>query len=102
MKHSSTLIHNISSDEIESFFKEIRKELNEIKENFQPKTPEEFLTRNEVRDMLKVNYSTIHKWCLKGKLIPFGIGSRVYFKRSDIEAVMIPIGINRGNNNGRK
>jgi hypothetical protein len=102
MKNTSTLIHNISSDEIESFFKEIRKELNEIKENFQPKTPEEFLTRNEVADMLKVDLSTIHNWCVKGKLIPFGIGSRVYFKRSDIETIMIPIGINRGDNNGRK
>ena len=92
MKNTSTLIHNISSDEIENLFKEIRKELNEIKENLQPKTPDEYLTRNEVAAMLKVDLSTLHLWCKKGKLIPVGLGSRVYYRRCDIEAMMVPLG----------
>jgi hypothetical protein len=96
MKYNSTLIHNISAEQLETLFKDIQKQLDDIKENFQPKSPDELLTRNEVAAMLKVDLSTIHKWCVKGKLIPLGIGSRVYFRRSDIEAALIPIGINRG------
>ena len=96
MKYNSTLIHNISAEQLETLFKDIQKQLDDIKENFQPKSPDELLTRNEVAAMLKVDLSTIHKWCVKGKLIPLGIGSRVYFRRSDIESALIPIGINRG------
>lgn len=74
----------------------IRNQLTEIKQNFEPKTPTEYLTRNEVADLLKCDLSTIHNWCKKGKLIPYGIGNRVYFKRSEIEAVLIPFGQNKG------
>jgi excisionase family DNA binding protein len=101
MKYNSTLIDNVSAEQIESLFKDIQKQLDDIKKNFQPKTPDEYLTRNEVAAMLKVNLSTIHIWCKNGKLIPLGIGSRVYFRRSDIEAAMVPIGINRGDQHRR-
>ncbi len=102
MQYNSTLIHNITAEQIESLFKDIQRQLKEIKVNFQPKTPDELLTRNEVAAMLKVDLSTIHKWCVKGKLIPLGIGSRVYFRRSDIEAALVPIGINRGDGKGNQ
>ncbi len=100
MQHSSTLIHNLTPEQIESLFKGIQKQLNEIKENFQPKVPDEYLTRNELAALLKVDLSTIHNWVKKGKLIPLGIGSRVYFKRSDIESLLVPFGKNKGDHNG--
>lgn len=52
---------------------------------------EEILTRQEVAKLLKVNLSTIHNWCKKGKLKPYGIGNRVYFRRADIEECLIRI-----------
>lgn len=72
--------------------------LNRLKELFEvhfqnaiPKQQEEYLTRNEVADLLKVNLSTIHNWCKNGKLKSYGIGNRVYFLRSDIQESLIPI-----------
>jgi len=40
--------------------------------------------------MLKCDLSTIHNWTVKGKLIPYGIGSRVFYKRAEVESALIP------------
>ena len=81
---------------LEALLLEVKNSSNEIKQNFTPKEPTEYLTRAEVADMLKVDLSTLWKWQKIGKLIPYGIGNRVYFKRSDIEAALIAFGKNRG------
>ena len=70
----------------------IRNELIELKKNFQPKEPAEYLTRTEVSEMLKVDLSTLWNWQKKGKLIPVGLGNRVYYRRSDIESALILLG----------
>ncbi|HRH02368.1 MAG TPA: helix-turn-helix domain-containing protein [Bacteroidia bacterium] len=83
-------------DAIADLFEEvadIKNQLENIGSNLEPKKPIEYLARSEVAKMLTCNLSTIHNWCKNGKLKPYGIGSRVYFKRSDIEAIMVPIGI---------
>lgn len=90
----STILHNITAEQITSLFQGLQNQLDELKQNFEPKTPVEYLTRNEVAEMLKCDLSTIHNWCKKGKLIPYGIGNRVYFKRAEIEAVLVPFGKN--------
>ncbi len=74
----------------------IKCKLEEICKNFKPKEAEEFLTRVDVSVMLQVNFSTLWNWQKKGKLIPLGIGGRVYYKRSDIEAMLIPLGKKKG------
>ena len=66
-------------------FEAIRRELK-LKEQ-----TTEFLTRNEVKDMLQVDLSTIHNWCKRGKLKAYGIGHRVYFKRHEVLAVIKPL-----------
>lgn len=78
-------VYNITPQEFrEEILESLREEINSLKENLQPKTPTEFLTRKEVSEMLKVDLSTIHNWCKSNKLKPLGIGSRVYFRRSDV------------------
>ena len=72
----------------------IRNQLEEIKQNFAPKVPTEYLTRSELAEMLKCDISTIHNWTKKGKLKPYGIGNRVYYKRTEVEAVLRPIWTN--------
>lgn len=70
----------------------IKNELANLKHNFQPIFPTEYLTPKEVADMLKCDLSTVHNWKKKKILIPYGIGSRVYYKRSEIEAALVPFG----------
>lgn len=69
----------------------MKTQLNELKSNFQPKVPNEYLTRQEVSKMLKIDLSTIHNWCKKGKLNPYGIGNRVYFKRDEVENAIVQL-----------
>ena len=93
---NSTILHEISPEQISSMFEGITKQLTDLKENYEPKVPTELLTRSEVAELLKVDLSTLWNWQKKGKLIPVGIGNRVYYRRSDIEAVLIPLGKKKG------
>ncbi|MEI6190577.1 MAG: helix-turn-helix domain-containing protein [Chitinophagia bacterium] len=87
---TSTLINNISARDLNTRFDDIEKQITDLKKSLQPKSVEDYLTRNEAADMLKCDVSTIHNWTKKKKLIAHKIGNRVYYKRSQIESVMIP------------
>lgn len=96
----ATILHNVSPEQLTSLIDEcLRKQLNDLKKNFEPKTPNEYLSRTETAALLKCNISTINNWVKEGKLIPYGIGHRVYFKRSEVEAMLIPFGKNKGEKN---
>ena len=71
--------------------KGVKVQLEEFLKHFKPVQPAEYLTRQNVAKMFDVDLSTVHNWCKSGKLKPLGIGSRVYFLRSDIEACLIPL-----------
>jgi hypothetical protein len=65
--------------------------LDEFLKHYKPIQPAEYLTRQQVAKMFDVDLSTVHNWCKSGKLKPLGIGSRVYFLRTDIEASLMPL-----------
>lgn len=72
---------------------EVRCQLDEFLKHFTPKQPNEYLTRQQVAQMFNVDLSTVHNWCRSGRLKPLGLGSRVYFLRSDIEASLKPLNV---------
>lgn len=91
MAESLQLI-NITPDEMkESILKGIQSQFDQFKADFQPKEPTEYLTRNEVAQLLKVDLSTIHNWTKKGKIKAYGIGNRVYYKRHEINQNITPL-----------
>lgn len=69
----------------------VKVQLEEFLKHFKPIQPAEYLTRQQVAKMFDVDLSTIHNWCKSGKLKPLGLGSRVYFLRTDIEECLIPL-----------
>ena len=73
-------------EEILSGFKS---EIEALKKDFQPKAPTVLMTRNEVKDLFKVDISTIHNWTKKGKLKAYYAGGRVYYKRHEVESILI-------------
>lgn len=82
--------------ETEIFINELSEKLKsdllpDLVKNFQPREPEEYLTRKSLAKMLDVDLSTIHNYCKRGKLNPLGIGSRVYFRRSDVEKAFVEL-----------
>ena len=66
--------------------KGVKIQIDELKSQFQPKQPNEYLTRQEVATMFNVDLSTIHNWSKSKKLNPLGLGARVYFLSSEIDA----------------
>lgn len=70
---------------------DLKNQLDEIKRNFEPKRPTEFLTRSETSALLKINLSTLYLWTKKGKLQSYGISGKVYYKRSEVESALIEL-----------
>ncbi len=52
---------------------------------------DELLTRNQVCELLSFNKTTLWKHTKSGKLHSFGIGNRVYYKRSQVLEAVKPI-----------
>jgi len=71
----------------------VKIQLEEFLKHFTPKHPNEYLTRQEVAQMFNVDISTVHNWCKSKKLNPLGLGSRVYFLRSEVEASLKPLNV---------
>ncbi len=71
----------------------VKIQIDQLKKEFQPKEPTVYLTRNEVKKLLNVDLSTVHNWTKKGKLKSYGIGSRVYYKRHEVEQSIKPLNV---------
>lgn len=69
----------------------VKTHLDEFLKHFKPKQPNDYLSRQDVAQMFGVDLSTIANWQKNGKLKPYGMGGRVYFLRSDIEASLTPL-----------
>jgi predicted DNA-binding transcriptional regulator AlpA len=83
-----------SPDQLKSEINEgVKIQLQEFLKHFTPKQPNEYLTRQEVAQMFNVDISTIHNWCKSKRLNPLGLGSRVYFLRSEVEASLKPLNV---------
>ncbi|RKE91907.1 helix-turn-helix domain-containing protein [Ichthyenterobacterium magnum] len=69
----------------------VKKRLEDLKKNFEPKQPKEYLSRQEVAKMLSVDLSTVHNWTKKGILTAHQIGGRVFYLRTDVENAIVKL-----------
>jgi hypothetical protein len=69
---------------IENYLKELSKKQND-----------EFLTRQEVADYLKISLVLIHSWNKHGILNPIRMGNRIFYKKQDILDVLEQQKINK-------
>ncbi|KAB8152412.1 helix-turn-helix domain-containing protein [Kordia sp. TARA_039_SRF] len=89
---SNISIFQTTPDELaEAIAKSVKTQLDELKKGWQPKEPTEYLTRNEVAEMLSIDLSSVHNWTKKGILTAYQISGRVYYKRKQIENALIEL-----------
>ena len=69
----------------------VKIQIEEFLKHLKPVQPAKYVNRQQVAQMFDVDLSTVHNWSKNGKLKPLGLGSRVYFLRTDIEACLIPL-----------
>lgn len=82
----------ITPEQLQSeILKGVKSELEQLKKDFQPKQSAEFLTRQEVAQLLKIDISTVHNWTKRGKLKSYGMVGRVYYRRDEVEAALIEL-----------
>jgi hypothetical protein len=85
-------ITQFTPNELKSLLMEgVQQVVNQIREEFQPKTPTQYLTRKQVAKMLDINLTTLNNWTNKGVLISYGIQGRVYYKRDEVEKAIIKL-----------
>jgi Helix-turn-helix domain len=69
----------------------VKRQLEDLKKSYQPKEPNEYLTRNNVAELLSVDLSTVHNWTKKGILHAKQIGGRVFYLREEIENAIVKL-----------
>lgn len=72
------------SEMISNTVKECLKELKPISSTIEPQTVKEFLTRKETAELFNVSLVTIHDWQNNGILKVYKMGTRSFFKYSEL------------------
>ena len=73
------------------FFKTSKDDQLELLKTIIAQYEEEYLTRAEVSKIYKVSPSTVSNWKNEGVINAYGLGGRVYYKRTEINSSMIKI-----------
>lgn len=76
---------NLIDDKLVNRLEQLRKQLSNQEAN------DDLLTRDETCKFLKVDSSTLWAWTNKGKVKAYGIGSRRYYKRSELLECLTPL-----------
>ena len=80
------LLTSISVEELTSLIQQcIKEELTDL--NAQP-SREELITIDDVVKMFRISKVTLHEWKRKGILPYYRISRRIYFKLSELDAVL--------------
>tara|TARA_B110000971_G_C20011066_1_gene501529 strand:+ start:1402 stop:1671 length:270 start_codon:yes stop_codon:yes gene_type:complete len=77
--------------ELQSSIEFIKKEIVNLKENYKPREPKTYLTRQEVATLLSVDISSVHNFSKKGILQKYMIGGRCLYIRSEVEKSIVKI-----------
>lgn len=85
MENATLLNHTTPEKLTETILKGVETQINDLKKNFTPKEPDDFLTRMEVAKLLKISLTTVHEWANTGTLKAYKVGNRTYFSRKEIE-----------------
>ena len=84
----------MSNDKFNQIFEtlsELKNEVSKLQKQNPQSLVEELMTRQEVARLLKIDLSTLHHWTKSGILTKYGIGKRVYYKRSEIENAIVEL-----------
>lgn len=86
MKTNSILLETLSVEQLQQLIgTSVRNGIQELQKQLQSKdNSEELMSREETCQFLKVDSSTLWAWTNKGKVKAYGIGSRRYYKRSEL------------------
>jgi excisionase family DNA binding protein len=81
----SSVIRSILTEELKKFGNYF------TQDTIESASRDECLTREEVCKMLKVSMTTLYNWNNEGILVNHKVRRRVYYKESDVKALLNPL-----------
>lgn len=84
MKTNSILLQNLSQEDLKQLIKEAVDEKLTLLKVSSKESPK-YLTRKEVKNLLKISYPTLREYTKTGKLKGCRIGGRVLYRADEIE-----------------
>lgn len=84
-------VSNLNGQDLIGRLNRLVNDVAEIKNNFQPKEPTQYMTRREVSELFGVALNTVSDWTKKGLLKSYKIGNRIYYKRHEIDQALTEI-----------
>ena len=89
---NAILLHNLTPSDLEELIRKVVSEqLDEFRKNTSTENPKELLTREEACLLLKISLTSLWNWTKKGKLMAYGIGNRVFYKRGELIQSLVRI-----------
>ncbi len=90
---NSILIQDLTHEGLGKLFDEkLQHRLEQFRKDLDGQnTSNDLLTRDEACRFLKIDSSTLWHWTNKGKVMAYGIGSRRYYKRSELLECLTPL-----------
>ena len=86
MNANAIFLKELSVEQLQQLINtSVKNGIQEFQNEIQSKdNSEELLTREQTRDFLKIDSSTLWAWTNKQKVKAYGIGARRYYKRSEL------------------
>ena len=82
---NAIMLHNLAPNDLEELIRKVvGEQLEEFRKNASTGNPHELLTRTEACLLLKINLTSLWKWTKKGKIIAYGMGNRVLYKKFEL------------------
>ncbi len=90
MSKNITQLHGVTPEQFKAeILAGVGKQLLEFSKNFKPKEPTLWITRKDASELLGVSLVTIHTWTKENVINAYKIGTRVRYKRSEIENILL-------------
>ena len=80
---NSTILHNVSPDELYQKLRELISE--ELEARLKPEPPKDLLTKKEVAAKLRLSLPTVQRLMADGTIKPYRIGRRILFRADQVE-----------------
>ena len=89
MANEKQIFTNISEDRFKELIREVvREEITVLNHT----ETEDLIKAKDVCDYLQVSKVTLYKWIKQGKITGYYLGTRLFFKKSEIENALIKKG----------
>ena len=83
-KITSTQIENIKAKDLLTRFDKINNRLDQLQKTVKTQPETELMTRKQVADLLEISLPTLWAWTKKEILIPYRIGNKIRYKKSEV------------------